>query len=831
MSYKVTDTTIVDQSRNISNIGIATFAGPLLVGSGSSTGTPLQVFQVTGSNGAYIGGNLGIGSTNPSSKLSISGDAFVSGIVTGSVLVASKDPGTGIATDFTNSVFGNGWRLSAPASTTYYRLATLPVGSSGNTFDHLSISGVLGAWTSTNQTPFQIYFSNRASFNFEYISYGTVRSDVRILGISTNSTVEIWAQHQASQFTKLVYNISDSLQAIVIKNPTSTTTAPVGTTVFDSSTATPRFIINDSDNVGIGTTNPTTRLQINGVLGFGTSNIRIGDSTTGSSITSGTNNFFAGINAGFANTTGNSNNFVGLNAGCSNTTGSNNNFFGFCAGRNNTTGSYNNFFGAYAGRFNTTGGNNNFFGNNAGRYNTTGTYNNFFGPGAGFANTTGSSNNFFGCSAGFSNTTGINNNFFGRGAGLTNTTGSFNNFFGCYAGRNNTTGINNNFFGPNAGLANTTGGNNTFFGSSAGRCNTTGSFNNFLGQNAGRYNTTGINNNFFGFYSGLCNAGASNNNFFGSYSGCLNTGNFNNFFGPGVGRSNTSGNNNTFFGNYAGRYNTTGSCNIFLGPSAGSANITGSQNIVIGFNRNTPIVSGSNQLVIGSGSTTWINGNSSYNIGIGTTNPTSKLSVIGDALISGIITANSFRGDGSQLTGIVASGSGIVIRDDGSLVGTATSIDFGTNLTVSPVSSGVVTVTASGGGGSSQWITTSAGIHTLSNVGIGTTNPTALLTVRSKTVNDFVGLFSGTTNNDLVRITQDGTGNALRVDDQAGGTTPFIVDNSGKVGINTVTATSNLTVFGDSRITGITTSGYLDGNPITTLSGSILAHSYGMAMP
>jgi hypothetical protein len=780
MSYKVTDTTIVDQSRNISNIGIATFAGPLLVGSGSSTGTPLQVFQVTGSNGAYIGGNLGIGSTNPSSKLSISGDAFVSGIVTGSVLVASKDPGTGIATDFTNSVFGNGWRLSAPASTTYYRLATLPVGSSGNTFDHLSISGVLGAWTSTNQTPFQIYFSNRASFNFEYISYGTVRSDVRILGISTNSTVEIWAQHQASQFTKLVYNISDSLQAIVIKNPTSTTTAPVGTTVFDSSTATPRFIINDSDNVGIGTTNPTTRLQINGVLGFGTSNIRIGDSTTGCSITSGTNNFFAGVGAGSSNTTGSFNNFFGRAAGFSNTTGNNNNFIGRGAGYSNTSGCYNNFFGFYGG---------------------------------------------------YKNTTGNNNNFFGPFAGYFNTTGSNNTFIGQYAGRCNTTGINNNFFGPNAGLANTTGGNNIFFGSSAGRCNTTGSFNNFFGDNAGRYNTTGINNNFFGFYSGLCNAGASNNNFFGSYSGCLNTGNFNNFFGPGVGRSNTSGNDNTFFGNYAGRYNTTGSCNIFLGPSAGSGNITGSQNIVIGFNRNTPIVSGSNQLVIGSGSTTWINGNSSYNIGIGTTNPTSKLSVIGDALISGIITANSFRGDGSQLTGIVASGSGIVIRDDGSLVGTATTIDFGTNLTVSPVSSGVVTVTASGGGGSSQWITTSAGIHTLSNVGIGTTNPTALLTVRSKTVNDFVGLFSGTTNNDLVRITQDGTGNALRVDDQAGGTTPFIVDNSGKVGINTVTATSNLTVFGDSRITGITTSGYLDGNPITTLSGSILAHSYGMAMP
>ena len=38
--------------------------------------------------------------------------------------------------------------------------------------------------------------------------------------------------------------------------------------------------------------------------------------------------------------------------------------------------------------------------------------------------------------------------------------------------------------------------------------------------------------------------------------------------------------------------------------------------------------------------------------GIGTTSPTSKLSVSGDATISGVITATSFSGDGSQLTGL-----------------------------------------------------------------------------------------------------------------------------------------------------------------------------------
>ena len=58
---------------------------------------------------------------------------------------------------------------------------------------------------------------------------------------------------------------------------------------------------------------------------------------------------------------------------------------------------------------------------------------------------------------------------------------------------------------------------------------------------------------------------------------------------------------------------------------------------------------------------------------------------------TGIVTASGFVGDGSGLTGVTASGTGIVIKDNGSAVGTAGTIDFSTNLDVT-FNSGIATI-------------------------------------------------------------------------------------------------------------------------------------------
>jgi hypothetical protein len=60
--------------------GISTLKSTTLIGGGTSTGTASQTLQVTG--GAYVSGNLGIGSTNPTVKLWVEGSGRFIGSVT-----------------------------------------------------------------------------------------------------------------------------------------------------------------------------------------------------------------------------------------------------------------------------------------------------------------------------------------------------------------------------------------------------------------------------------------------------------------------------------------------------------------------------------------------------------------------------------------------------------------------------------------------------------------------------------------------------------------------------------------------------------------------------
>ena len=56
------------------------------------------------------------------------------------------------------------------------------------------------------------------------------------------------------------------------------------------------------------------------------------------------------------------------------------------------------------------------------------------------------------------------------------------------------------------------------------------------------------------------------------------------------------------------------------------------------------------------------------------------------------VTATKYFGDGSGLTGVTASGTGVVVKDDGSTVGTAGTFNFTSPIDITPVSSGITTV-------------------------------------------------------------------------------------------------------------------------------------------
>jgi len=243
-------------------------------------------------------------------------------------------------------------------------------------------------------------------------------------------------------------------------------------------------------------------------------------------------------------------------------------------------------------------------------------------------------------------------------------------------------------------------------------------------------------------------------------------------------------------------------------------------------------------------------------IGVGTTNPTAKFEVVGHTKLetvnisgvstfssnvgvvglitssdlkvsgiasvgtsitmygaTGIISAYKFFGDGSGLTGTI---SGIGIRSEGVDIGYgATVIDFkGPGVsTITNISAGIVTVFfEGGGGGSSQFVTTAAGIHTLSNVGIGTTNPrfklevgavgasgTSLHVNGDARITGILSIGQGT-------ITLDGSSNIINVGSgiTLNGSTGIISATSVVVGGTTLTGTAVTSIVAG---TGITISG------------------------
>jgi len=228
---------------------------------------------------------------------------------------------------------------------------------------------------------------------------------------------------------------------------------------WDGSALVKGTIYDSGGNIGITTTNPVSKLDVNGDVNVNSTSVyKIGGNTVLS--TKGSGNTFLGDYAGYSHASGYYNTFLGEYSGYSNTTGHDNTFLGRGAGYSNTEGNYNTFLGFHAGYYNTTGAYNTFLGHHAGNANIEGHDNTFLGDSAGYHNTTGNYNTFLGRNAGSSNTEGHDNTFLGYYAGYSNT-GNYNTFLGNHAGHSNTTGSGNVFIGYNAGY--NEGGSNKLY--------------------------------------------------------------------------------------------------------------------------------------------------------------------------------------------------------------------------------------------------------------------------------------------------------------------------------------------------------------------------------
>ncbi len=577
----------------------------LVLGVGTSSSNPnIATFMANG--------NVGIGTTTQASKLTIVGDTYITGAFRDGAN-ASGTLGMVLQTTGTSTRWVATSTLGISGATTFLALTDTPSSFTANRVMYTNS----GATALTDSANFTFDGTNLNLGAQSRIGFGGTNY---LYASSTNDSVSFGENAGATFNSGTIYNTALGFEA--------------------------------------GRYASTTNSDYNNFIGY-----RAGLSNFGSE------NNIIGYEAGMYNQ-GNNSNLFGRAAGYLNT-GAYANLFGLGAGEENEGDSVN-LLGYRAGQFNS-GDDLNSFGYESGRFNT-GTFNNFMGLSAGSQNA-GHGVNAFGLYTGSTNT-GSSTNLFGSYAGFANA-GDYVDAIGALAGYANS-GDYNSFIGYSAG-ATTTGNYNNALGYSAG-ASTTGSYNNFLGYIAGQTNT-GTYNNLIGAASGYSNSG-SFNNIIGAGAGYVNNGSYNEIIGYEAGRNLRATSsiiigseafrggsgfipfnavNNTALGYRAGYAAQTGADNnILIGYQAADNLTTGNNNIVIGYDIDNITATTDNSLnignlIFGTGLTATGTTLSSGNIGIGTSTPASKLSVVGDLRLTG-----AFR-DGANASGTI----GMILQTTG----------------------------------------------------------------------------------------------------------------------------------------------------------------------
>jgi hypothetical protein len=434
--------------------------------------------------------------------------------------------------------------------------------------------------------------------------------------------------------------------------------------------------------------------------------------------------------------------------------------------------------GWYALSASTTNGSNTAIGAVSQRFSTGGTGNTSIGEASLFSVTTGDFNSAVGQSALGGLTDGANNVAIGYYAGATlgdgatdNTTSDNSIYIGSTAYASQSNGQNEIVIGAatvghgsntvtlgNTSITRTILRGSVILAASASIFTPTSSF----GQSIFIGSGGGVNSLIIGGTSGLYNYGFGNNALASITYGDSNVAIGFNAMSAAIGsqrnialgayslNSLTDGFNNFALGDFALRYITTQSGNVAIGTYAGSffgtntPNTGSESSLYLGYITKTGQKDAINEIVIGfaaigNGSNSVTLGSTSItktilraNVGIGNTNPTHSLTVQGFVTASAF--TGSFRGDGSALTGVVASATPggvdttVQFNDAGATSG-STSFTFDkTTNTVKIQGSGSTLLHISGSRGNLLTVSDSGSLATLAAFTSGSVN---LLEVRN----------------------------------------------------------------------------------------------------
>ena len=439
----------------------ALIGGTLVInGQSSSTlmtgnGNPSLVIQT---------GNVGIGTSTPTSKLTLAGTMLVTGTSTLATTTISSSTITTLTLNNALAALSGGTGFNSYATGDFIYASgvnTLAKRTIGSTGSIISVVGGVPTWVATSTLGIDL--ANTTG------TLGAIRGGT---GLASYATGDLIYASGANTLANRTIGSTGNVLSVVGGVPTWVATSTLGISgggpsLFTDGGAT-TYLTDTTDNLGIGTTSSSNaRLTVAGNINISSSG---GLSLNGIRMVYGSttnNSTFVGLDAGRLTVGGDQNTGVGFDALELSTSSISNTAVGFAALQATTGGWYNTAVGASALISNTIGTANTAVGVNAMRLNIDGYFNTAFGNATLYSNTSGIGNTAIGYGTMGLNTIGSNNVAIGQDSLSANASGTQNTAIGVSAG---STLINNQFegrntlIGYNTGAGITTGINNTIIG-------------------------------------------------------------------------------------------------------------------------------------------------------------------------------------------------------------------------------------------------------------------------------------------------------------------------------------------------------------------------------